>query len=130
MKASCRLILSAALALVCLGAARGADVAGKWRAEFDSQVGKQTYTFEFKIDGQKLTGKATFERQDQKGEVELKEGKVIKGEVSFVEPAKIQDQEIRIEYKGGLTGDDELKLTRKVGEFATYDIVAKRVKEK
>jgi hypothetical protein len=40
---------------------------------------------------------------------------------------KIQDQEIRIEYKGKIAGD-ELKLHRKVGDITEYDIVAKRVK--
>lgn len=128
MKTTHRFILSAALALACLVSARAADLAGKWKSEFDSQVGQQKYLFEFKGAGDKITGKATGERQDTKSEVELKEIKVTKDEVSFVEMLKIQDQEVRVEYKGKFTSDDELKLTRKVGEFATYDIVAKRVK--
>ena len=45
------------------------------------------------------------------------------------ETLKIQDMEVTVEYKGKLAGD-ELKLHRKVGEFAEYDIVAKRVVEK
>ena len=36
----------------------GADVTGKWTAEFDTQIGVQKYTYEFKVDGTKLTGKA------------------------------------------------------------------------
>jgi len=119
---------SIALALACLVSARAADLTGKWKSEFDSQVGQQKYLFEFKGAGDKVTGKATGERQDTKSEVELKEIKVTKDEVSFVEMLKIQDQEIRVEYKGKFTSDDELKLTRKVGDFATYEIVAKRVK--
>jgi hypothetical protein len=90
-------------------------------------MGQQKYTFEFKVDGEKLTGKATREAQDQKSESEIKNGKVVKNEVSFSETLKIQDQEVAIEYKGTLAGD-ELKLHRKVGEFAEYDIVAKREK--
>jgi hypothetical protein len=36
-------------------------------------------------------------------------------------------KEGRIEYTGQLAGD-EIKLTRKVGDFATEELVAKRVK--
>jgi hypothetical protein len=38
------------------------------------------------------------------------------------------DQAIDIAYSGKVTGD-EMKLTRKVGEFATEEVVAKRVVE-
>jgi hypothetical protein len=92
-------------------------------------MGVQKYVFEFKVEGEKLTGKATSTRQDQKIESEIKGGKIVKDEVSFSETLKFQDQEITVEYKGKLVGD-ELKLHRKVGEFAEYDIVAKRVVEK
>jgi hypothetical protein len=61
--------------------------------------------------------------------IELVEGKIKGDEVSFVEPLKVQEQDIRIEYKGKLDGD-QLKLTRKVADFATMEIVAKREKEK
>jgi len=110
-----------------IGAARAADVDGKWSAEFDTQIGVQKYVFELKADGEKLTGKATFERQYQKGDVELKEGKVVKDAVTFVEVLKFQDMEIRIEYTGKLAGD-EIKFSRKIGDFATEELVAKRVK--
>ena len=53
----------------------------------------------------------------------------MKDEVSFTESLKVQDQEVVVEYKGKIVGD-ELKLHRKVGEIAEYDIVAKRVVEK
>jgi len=129
MKLSTRLLCCAAFALALIGSARAADLTGKWKAEFDTQIGVQKYVFDFKVDGEKLTGKAAFERQDEKGEVELKEGKIAKDAVSFVELLNFQGQEIRIEYSGKLAGED-LKLTRKVGDFATEELVAKRVKEK
>ena len=129
MKTPYRILISAASALAFLVSARAADLTGKWKAEFETQVGVQKYIFDLKAEGEKVTGKAAFERMDEKGEVELKEGKIAKDEVSFVELMKFQDQEVRIEYKGKLAGD-ELKLTRKVGEFATEELVAKRVKEK
>jgi hypothetical protein len=127
MKITAKFIVFAVLLFALSGFARAAGVDGKWKAEFDTQIGVQKYVFDFKADGEKLTGKASFERQDDKGEVELKEGKVTKDDVSFVELLKFQDMELRIEYKGKLVGD-ELKLTRKIGDFATEELVAKRVK--
>jgi opacity protein-like surface antigen len=128
MKTSRRILLTAALALAGFVSAHAADLAGKWKSEFDSQVGQQKYTYEFKGAGDKLTGNASGERQGTTSQVELKEIKVTKDGVSFVELLKIQDQDVRVEYTGKFTNDDELKLTRKVGEYASYEIVAKRVK--
>ena len=120
-------------ALVCVMftlalTALAADIAGKWKAEFDTQVGVQKYTFEFKVEGEKLTGKAFFERMNQKGEAELLEGKVSGNDIFFVEKISVQGNELRVEYKGKLNGD-ELKLHRKVSDNNQYDLVAKRVKE-
>jgi hypothetical protein len=129
MKTPLRLALLASSAFALLATVRAADIDGKWKAEFDSQIGKQIYVFDLKADGDKLTGKASADRQGQKSDTEIKNGKVTKDEVSFSEPIKLQDQEIVIEYKGKIAGD-ELKLHRKVGDLAEYDIVAKRVVEK
>jgi hypothetical protein len=102
-------------------------VAGKWQSEFDSQVGHQKYLYEFKLDGDKLTGKATRNVEDQTTTNNIT-GKVTGSDISFTEPLKLEDQEIEIDYSGKIAGD-EMKLTRKVGDFATTEIVAKRVKE-
>jgi hypothetical protein len=112
-----------------LTALHGADVTGKWKSEFDTQIGHLKYTYELKADGEKLTGKAFRELEGTKTTIEIVEGKVKGDEVSFVEPIKVQEQEVRIEYKGKLSGD-EIKFTRKVADFATTEIVAKREKEK
>jgi hypothetical protein len=103
---------------------RAADVSGKWTSEFDSPIGHLKYTFDLKADGQKLTGKAIRDQDGEKSETELKEGKVSGDEVSFVEVLNF-DQEVRIEYTGKLA-DNQIKFTRKVGDFATMEIVAKR----
>lgn len=103
------------------------DVTGTWKSDFDSQIGRQNYTFTFKQDGTKLTGKANSEASDRKREAELKEGKVDGDTISFVEMLSIQDNEIRITYTGKLSTDgNEIKFTREVGEFAKTEIVAKR----
>jgi hypothetical protein len=125
-------IVLTAVALALIGPARGAEdtVAGKWKGQFDSQIGVQKYTFEFKVDGDKLTGKAVGEREMGTNEVTLTEGKINKekAEISFVEPLKFDDNELRIEYTGKVSAD-EIKFHRKVGDFAEEDFVAKRVKE-
>lgn len=117
------------LTFALAGSAWGADetVAGKWKGQFDSQIGLQKYTYEFKVDGTNLTGTATGEREMGTNTVAITEGRINKDEVSFVEPLKFQDQDIRIEYTGKVSGD-EIKLHRKVGDFAEEDLVVKRVK--
>lgn len=123
-----RKMMMAAFTLALLSPAYAADVAGKWKAEFDTQIGIQKYTYEFKVDGDKVTGKAAFDREQAKGAVDLKDVKVSGNDISFAEPLKFEDQEISITYKGTVSGD-EMKLTRQVGDFATEELVAKRVKE-
>lgn len=119
-----------AVALLVLASALpalAAEVTGKWTAEFQTQVGVQKYTFDLKADAGKLTGTAAFERMGEKGTAELKEGKVEGDKLSFVELLDFQGNTVRIEYSGQLAGD-EIKFTRKVGDFATEELVAKRVK--
>jgi len=128
MKKIIQTIAIAACVLVVVGVARAQDtVAGKWKSQFDSQIGQQNYTFEFKVDGTNVTGTATGERQMGTNTVAITDGRITKDGIFFVEPLKLQDNDIRIEYSGKVSGD-ELKLHRKVGDLAEYDIVAKRVK--
>jgi hypothetical protein len=131
MKNMVKSIALAALTLAFAGSAWAADqsVAGKWKGEFDSPIGLQKYTYEFKVDGTNLTGRAIGIRDEGTNNVAITEGKIIsKSEISFVEMIKFDDNEVRIEYTGKLSGD-EIKLHRKVGDFAEEDLVARRVKE-
>jgi enterochelin esterase-like enzyme len=112
------------LALFSLSAL-AADVTGTWKAEFDTQRGLQKYTFALKQNGTTVTGKATAERDGEKREAELKEGKVEADTITFVEPLKIQDNELNITYTGKISGN-EIKLTRKVGDFGSSEATAKR----
>ncbi|SPE62753.1 exported hypothetical protein [Verrucomicrobia bacterium] len=104
-----------------------AEVTGTWKSEFDSQIGHQNYTFTFKQEGGKLTGKAASVAGERKREAELKEGKVDGGSISFFETLSIQEREIRISYTGKLSANgNEIKFTRQVGDFANMEIVARR----
>src|SRR5437016_11267523 len=121
MKTHTTLLTLVALSLSALAA----DVTGTWKAEFDTQRGLQKYTFTLKQDGASVTGKANVERDGEKREAELKEGKVEGDTVTFVEPMKIQDNELRITYTGKISGN-EIKFTRKVGDFGSSEAMAKR----
>lgn len=120
---SSKLLLAAVMALVMLAPAFAADVAGRWTAAIDTQIGVQNYTYDFKVDGAKLTGKA----KSQSGETTITEGSVKGDEISFVENLDFQGQPLRITYKGKISGD-EIKFTRNVADFATEEFVAKRAK--
>lgn len=101
-----------------------ADITGKWTAAFETQIGKQEYTYEFVQKDTALTGKM----KSNLGSGDVLEGKVEGDKVSFVEMLRFQDMEIRITYTGTLTSADEIKFTRNVADFATEELVAKRVK--
>ena len=118
----------AAFALAFVGTAQAQDtVAGKWQGQFDSQIGLQKYTYDFKVAGTNLTGTAIGEREMGTNEVTLTEGTVSTNSIFFVEPLKFGGNDIRIEYTGNVSGD-EINFHRKVGDIAEEDFVAKRVK--
>lgn len=117
-----RLLLGAALAVLLLAPAF-ADVTGKWTAAIDTQIGVQNYIYDFKVDGDKLTGRA----KSQFGDTAITEGTVKGDQISFVENLDFQGQPLRITYTGKVSGD-EIKFTRQVGDVATEEFVAKRVK--
>jgi hypothetical protein len=111
------------LVLALVVSALGADINGKWKAKFDTQIGEQNYVYTLKSDGEKLTGTAA----NAMGSTEIKEGTIKGDDVYFVENLDFNGNAIRIEYTGKIAGD-EIKFTRKVGDFATEEFVAKREK--
>lgn len=118
----------AACTLAFAVAGRAQDnVTGKWKGQFDSQIGLQKYTFDFKVAGTNLTGLAIGERDMGTNAVAITEGSVTTNGIFFVESLKFGDNDLRIEYTGKLNGD-EIKFHRKVGDVAEEDFVAKRVK--
>ena len=72
------LAFAAAAAVVAAG-----DVNGEWTASIETQIGVQNYTFSFKVDGEKLTGRAksAFANAD----TEITEGVVKGDDITFVE---------------------------------------------
>jgi len=116
-------LLIAVLAFAGALPAFSADATGTWTASFDTQVGVQKYTYTFKVEGSKLTGRA----KSDNGDTEIQDGKVNGDQITFVENLNFQGMPLRIEYTGKLAGD-EIKFTRKVADVATEELVAKRVK--
>jgi hypothetical protein len=111
--------------LVCVYAT---DITGKWTTQFDSQVGLQKYTFEFKADGAKLTGKAISDIGGTVATTDITEGKINGDDVTFVENLNYQgSMQLKITYKGKISGE-EIKFSRTVGDAGGEEFVAKRAK--
>ena len=118
-----RFLFPAMVVVAALAPAFAADAAGKWTAAIETQVGVQNYTYEFKVDGKKLTGTA----KSQFTESQIQDGVVDGDNITFVENLVFQDMPLRVVYKGKLSGD-EIKFSRNVADFANEDFVAKRAK--
>ena len=129
MKTCIQAFTLAACALALAGTVRADEsVAGTWKTQFDSQIGLQKYTYVFKVDGTNVTGTATGEREMGTNTVAITEGKISTNEITFVEPLKFGDNEMRIEYTGKVNGD-QIQFHRKVGDVAEEDLVAHRVRQ-
>jgi hypothetical protein len=120
-------MIGAVLILASLMCVFAADIAGKWTAEFDSQVGVQKYIFDLKAEGSKLTGKAISNIDGAEAQTDIQEGRINGDEISFVENLKYQGMDLRIAYKGKVSGD-EIKFSRTVGDAGGEEFVAKRAK--
>jgi hypothetical protein len=119
------LLMGTALVFLSLSSLRAADVSGRWTATFNTEIGEQSYTYEFVVKGIVLTGTA---KGNLVGESKITDGKVDGDKISFVENASFMEMPIRIEYTGQMTSADEIKMTRKVLDIATESLVAKRLK--
>jgi hypothetical protein len=108
---------------VAVAAAPSADISGTWTTEFDSQVGKQTYTYTFKLEGETLTGHA----KSNVGEGDLK-GTVDGDKVTFVENLDYQGQALAITYTGQIVSADEIKFSRDVAGQGGESFTATRQK--
>ena len=106
-----------------IAAAPSADIAGTWETSFDSPVGKQTYTYDFKLDGETLTGHA----KSNLGEGDIK-GTVDGDKVTFVESLDYQGQNLDITYTGQIVSADEIRFKRDVGGQGGEEFIATRKK--
>jgi polygalacturonase len=85
-------------------AAAAGAVSGKWVAEVLTRGGgSQQTTFDFKMDGAKLTGTVATSRMRER---EITEGKVTGNDISFAVIEKIQDMEQKTVYNGKVAGNE------------------------
>ena len=115
----------AALVLVSFSVVRAADPTGRWTATFTTDIGEQSYTFEFVVKGSTLEGVA---KGSLTGETKISDGKIDGDKITFVENASFMEMPIRISYSGTMTSADEIQFTRNVADIANEKLVAKRVK--
>jgi len=94
---------------IAIAAAPSADIAGTWTTSFDSQVGRQTYTYNIAVEGNTLTGHA----KSNLGEGDIR-GTVDGDKVTFVENLNYQGQTLAITYTGQIVSRTEMKFKRDV----------------
>ena len=100
------------LAVLCLMPVFAAGIAGKWTASIESPIGTQHYVYDFKVNGEKLTGTAKNSMGDTA--TLTTESKISGDTVASVEVLKV--------------AVDGIKFVRQVAEVATEEFVAKRAK--
>ena len=118
--------LAVAFLFLALGSvgALAADFNGKWSASVETPRGTQAITFEFHVDGAKLTGTVSTPR----GDMELSDGKVDGDAISFAQVINFNGNEFSILYSGKSDGADTIKFTRQMGDRGSSDFTATRVK--
>jgi len=114
------------LAAICVFSAfaQSGNVAGTWTASFDTQVGKQEYTYTFKVEGGTLTGTA---KGNLITDSTLSDAKIDGNKITFVEKGSYMGMPLQFNYSGEVAGD-ELRLKRELMGFPAEEFVAKRSK--
>jgi hypothetical protein len=119
-----RSIVTATLLLCVSSGVFAADVTGKWTAQVPSrQGGTREQTFNFKADGDKLTGTVS----GRQGDVAIADGKISGDTISFTVKMEYGGNSVEQKYTGAVSGD-EIKFKREGGQGAAREFTAKRAK--
>ena len=110
---------------ILVAVVQAADVTGKWTGQVPTRDGgTRDATFNFKQDGEKLTGTMT----GPQGDIELKDGAVKGDDVSFNVALSFGGNDVKLIYKGKVAGE-EIKFTRtREGNDQTQEFTVKRAK--
>ena len=101
------LSLCALLALFMLSCTSG-GINGKWIAQLPGRDGQtRETTFNFKAEGNKLTGTVS----GRQGDTPISDGEINGDDISFAVTANFRGNEVKVLYKGKLSGK-EIKFTR------------------
>jgi len=87
--------------------ALAAGIDGKWTAQVPGRQGPQDTTFNFKAEGEKLTGTMS----GRQGDVAISDGTIKGNAVSFKVVREFNGNKFTLAYKGTLDGDT-IKFTR------------------
>ena len=118
-------IAAVVIAMVWSASLGAADPSGRWSATFMTDVGEQSYTYEFIVMGTTLTGTA---KGSLTGETKISDGKIDGDTITFVENATFMGMPVRFTYSGKMTSADQIEFTRNVMDIATEKLTARRVK--
>ncbi len=117
------LVAAAVAASLGSGLIAATDITGRWTAAFDTQLGEQRYTYEFRVTGTQLTGSAV----SNFGKAVVKECNVDGDDVTFIDVLDFKGMPLEISYSGRIVSADQIDFTRKIMDI-TEKLVAKRVK--
>jgi len=117
-------ITAAAASLLLAVTALAADISGKWTAEVPGRGGQtRTTTFNFKVEGEKLTGTVS----GMGGDNAISDGTVKGEDVAFNVAVSFNGNEMKLAYTGKIAGDEiKMKRTRAGGEGPAQEFTAKR----
>ena len=115
-----KVLFTVLIALFTVVASNAEGIAGKWKSTFESPQGSMELTFNFKVDGEKLTGTI----KSEMGDMEITNGKVSGNEISFDVDAmgssishkgKLEDGviKLKVEMPEGGQGTDGMEMTLK-----------------
>lgn len=120
--------LAVCIVFAALTVAWAADVNGKWVAQIPGRNGNTNETtFNFKVEGDKLTGTMS----GRQGDIAISDGKVSGDDISFTVTREFQGNSFKMVFKGKVSGD-EIKFTRTIeggqGNMPAQEFTAKKAK--
>jgi opacity protein-like surface antigen len=120
------ILLAITLMIVAAALVWAADVSGKWTAQVPGRGGQtRETTFNFKVDGEKLTGTIS----GMQGDVPISDGKIKGDEISFIVTMSFGGNDIKFNYKGKVSGEEiKFTRTREGGDQPPQEFTAKRAK--
>ena len=114
------------LSMLLAGAALAGDVTGKWVAQQPGRDGAtREVTFNFKADGDKLTGDMG---GGQGGAVAITNGKINGDDVSFTIKREFNGNSVVTNYKGKVSADEIKFSVMREGADQAREMTAKRAK--
>jgi len=118
-------VILLALTLSIAAELLASDVTGKWTAQVPGRNGQtRETTFNFKVDGDALTGTVS----GRQGDNPISDGKVKGDEIAFTVTMSFGGNTAKLNYKGKVSGD-EIKFSRtREGSGQVQEFTAKRAK--